>query len=67
MVQWSPSDDHISCIRGEKKTICNKFPAESPVTAIAWPSQRHNELVFGGQDGKIRCGNLKSNKFSVRG
>ena len=40
---------------GEKKSICNKFQQTAPVTALVWPAERHNEVVFGGADGKVRC------------
>jgi WD40 repeat protein len=46
----------------EKKSICNKFLQSSPVTCIAWAPERHNELVFGSADGKLKLGALKSNK-----
>jgi len=42
---------------GDKKTICNKYPQTCAVTALAWPSQRISEMVFGGADGKVRVGN----------
>lgn len=46
----------------EKKSICNKFVQSSPVTSICWPAQRHNEIVFGLSDGKVKLGMLKANK-----
>jgi len=46
----------------DKKSICNKFLQSSPVTCISWPPQRHNEVVFGLSDGKVKLGILKSNK-----
>lgn len=50
----------------EKKSICNKFPQSSPVTSLCWPAQRHNEVVFGLADGKVKLGLLKANKtFSM--
>ncbi|CUG89196.1 WD40 repeat-containing protein, putative [Bodo saltans] len=49
---------------GEKKSICNKFAHQVPVTAVVWPngSQGSELLVFGGQDGKVKVGILKTNK-----
>lgn len=47
---------------GEKKSICNKFIQTSPVTCMSWPIQQPNILVFGCLDGKVRVGNLKTNK-----
>ncbi|CAM9769485.1 unnamed protein product, partial [Phaeothamnion confervicola] len=47
---------------GEKKSICNKFPQASPVTCLTWPAARPNELVFGLAEGKVKVGQLKSNK-----
>eukprot|EP01060_Flectonema_neradi_P010067 TRINITY_DN17208_c0_g1_i3.p1 TRINITY_DN17208_c0_g1~~TRINITY_DN17208_c0_g1_i3.p1 ORF type:complete len:1741 (+),score=384.31 TRINITY_DN17208_c0_g1_i3:134-5356(+) len=47
---------------GEKKSICNKFVQNSPVTCICWPHVRGNELlVFGVADGKVRIGTLSKN------
>mgnify|MGYP000671464403 FL=1 len=31
---------------GDKKSICNKFLQHHPVAALAWPQERHNEVVF---------------------
>jgi len=47
---------------GDKKSICNKFQQASPVTSIVWPEQRPNELVFGLAEGKVKVGQLRSNK-----
>lgn len=47
---------------GDKKTICNKIPQNSPITAMCWPHQRFNHVVFGLADGKVRMADLKSNK-----
>ena len=47
---------------GDKKSICNKFQQASPVTCIVWPEQRPNELVFGLAEGKVKVGQLRSNK-----
>lgn len=47
---------------GDKKSICNKFQQASSVTSIVWPEQRPNELVFGLAEGKVKVGQLRSNK-----
>ena len=47
---------------GEKKSICNKFAQNSAVTCMCWPNDRHNDLVIGLAEGKIKQGVLKSNK-----
>eukprot|EP01062_Namystynia_karyoxenos_P065890 TRINITY_DN59944_c0_g1_i1.p1 TRINITY_DN59944_c0_g1~~TRINITY_DN59944_c0_g1_i1.p1 ORF type:complete len:1796 (+),score=840.25 TRINITY_DN59944_c0_g1_i1:110-5389(+) len=52
---------------GEKKSICNKFLQQAPVTCCCWPHARGNELlvfgVSGGiNDGKVRIGTLVTNK-----
>eukprot|EP01059_Diplonema_ambulator_P008871 TRINITY_DN18639_c0_g1_i5.p1 TRINITY_DN18639_c0_g1~~TRINITY_DN18639_c0_g1_i5.p1 ORF type:complete len:1382 (+),score=614.47 TRINITY_DN18639_c0_g1_i5:304-4146(+) len=48
---------------GEKKSICNKFAQNVPVTCVCWPHIRGNELlVFGVADGKVRIGTLATNK-----
>ena len=46
----------------DKKSICNKFLQHSPITAMTWPKNRKNELVFGLSEGKVKVGQLKSNK-----
>ncbi|KAH9246952.1 hypothetical protein BASA81_015465 [Batrachochytrium salamandrivorans] len=50
---------------GEKKSICNKFIQSSEITCLTWPREQHNALVFGLADGKVRIGNLKSNKAAT--
>lgn len=50
---------------GEKKTICNKFPASSSVTCLSWPKDKANEIYFGLAEGKIKCGILRSNKSAT--
>lgn len=47
---------------GQKKAICNKFAQQGPVSCLAWPDKRHNEVAFGLVDGKVKVGQLKSNK-----
>src|SRR5690242_3732144 len=49
----------------EKKTICNKFEQNCPVTCMIWPKNKMNELYFGLADGKVKVGNLKNNQSSV--
>ena len=47
---------------GEKKSICNKFLQAAPVTCMTWPLGQPGHLVFGLADGKVRLGNVKTNK-----
>lgn len=47
---------------GEKKSICNKFPQSQAVTCITWPSEHPQEVVFGTAEGKMKVGQLKTNK-----
>jgi intraflagellar transport protein 172 len=47
---------------GDKKSICNKFPQNSSVTCMCWPAERNGELVIGLAEGKVKVGNLKTNK-----
>ena len=55
----------LSCRIGEgwsdKKSICNKFVQNSPVTCLVWPRGRE-DVVFGLSDGKVKLGQLKTNK-----
>jgi intraflagellar transport protein 172 len=46
----------------DKKSICNKFAQTSSVTCICWPRSHPNEVVFGLAEGKVKVGQLKSNK-----
>jgi intraflagellar transport protein 172 len=49
----------------DKKSICNKFQQTSSVTCLAWPSGHPNEVVFGLAEGKVKVGQLKSNKAAT--
>lgn len=49
----------------DKKSICNKFPQSSSVTCMTWPSGHPNEVVFGLAEGKVKVGQLKSNKAAT--
>ncbi|KAI8848693.1 hypothetical protein BC829DRAFT_443633 [Chytridium lagenaria] len=50
---------------GEKKSICNKLIQTAEITCMTWPKEQHNALVFGMADGKVRVGNLKTNKAAT--
>jgi intraflagellar transport protein 172 len=49
----------------EKKSICNKFPQTASITCLCWPNQHPNDVVFGLADGKVKVGQLKSNKAAT--
>uniref|UniRef100_A0A0G4FWR3 Uncharacterized protein n=1 Tax=Chromera velia CCMP2878 TaxID=1169474 RepID=A0A0G4FWR3_9ALVE len=49
----------------DKKSICNKFPQTSPVNCLTWPSSRPSEVVFGLAEGRVKIGQLKSNKAAT--
>lgn len=48
-----------------KKSICNKFPQTSSVTALCWPSKQPQQLVFSLSEGKVKVGQLKANKAAL--
>lgn len=50
---------------GERKSICNKFLQQSPITCLVWPLDRPNEVVFGLAEGRVRIGNCRSNKAAT--
>jgi len=50
---------------GERKSICNKFLQQSPITCVVWPIERPNEVVFGLAEGRVRIGNCRSNKAAT--
>lgn len=50
---------------GEKKSICNKFPQSSAVTCLTWPTGRAHDVVFGLAEGKVKVGQLRSNKAAT--
>ncbi|KAJ3095379.1 hypothetical protein HDU97_007002 [Phlyctochytrium planicorne] len=50
---------------GEKKSICNKLIHSAEITCLTWPKEQQNALVFGMNDGKVRIGNLKTNKAAT--
>ena len=47
---------------GEKKSICTKIPASSPVTTMIWPIETLHELYFGTAEGQVRIGFVKNHK-----
>eukprot|EP00928_Gymnodinium_smaydae_P061483 TRINITY_DN45540_c0_g1_i1.p1 TRINITY_DN45540_c0_g1~~TRINITY_DN45540_c0_g1_i1.p1 ORF type:complete len:1813 (+),score=398.59 TRINITY_DN45540_c0_g1_i1:155-5440(+) len=49
----------------DKKSICNKFAQNSSITCLAWPAAHPNEVVFGLAEGKVKVGQLKSNKAAT--
>jgi len=49
----------------DKKSICNKFQQSSAVTCLTWPSRRPQEIVFGLAEGKVKVGQLRSNKAAT--
>jgi len=49
----------------DKKSICNKFQQSSSVTCLCWPSKHPNEVVFGLGEGRVKVGQLKSNKAAT--
>jgi len=49
----------------DKKSICNKFAQTSSVTCLCWPIGHPNEVVFGLAEGKVKVGQLKSNKAAT--
>ena len=47
---------------GERKSICNKYQQSAAVTCLTWPTNKPNDIIFGLADGKVKCGQVKSNK-----
>lgn len=50
---------------GYKKTLCNKFPQQSEVTALCWPTETPQKLIFCTADGAVKIGNSKTHKTQV--
>ena len=50
---------------GEKKSIGNKFLQTAAPTAVCWPVLRPYECVFGLAEGKVKIGQLRSNKAAT--
>ena len=48
-----------------KKSICNKFAGTSPVTSLIWPNNHPFEVVYGLAEGKVKIGQLRSNKHQT--
>ena len=46
----------------EKKSICNKFHQNSPITEVIWPASHPTEIIFGSADGKVKVGQTRNNK-----
>jgi len=49
----------------DKKSICNKFPQQSSVTCMCWPSKHPHDLVFGLAEGRVKVGQIKSNRAAT--
>ncbi|KAI5074597.1 hypothetical protein GOP47_0010558, partial [Adiantum capillus-veneris] len=47
---------------GEKKSICNKFQQTLPINSIVWPHLNQIEILFGLCDGKVKAGQLRTNR-----
>lgn len=47
---------------GDRKSICNKFNQSSSITCVCWPKEHPHEVVFGLAEGKVKVGQLRSNK-----
>ena len=45
-----------------KKSICNKFPETSAVISLLWSTKHPFQVVYGLVEGKIKIGNLRTNK-----
>ena len=53
---------------GEKKSICNKFPQNSSVTCMTWPSVvggASDRICFGSEEGKVKVAIPSSNKSQI--
>eukprot|EP00750_Incisomonas_marina_P001956 INCI11849.1.p1 GENE.INCI11849.1~~INCI11849.1.p1 ORF type:complete len:1765 (-),score=415.02 INCI11849.1:104-5398(-) len=50
---------------GHKKTVCNKFPQQAEVTAMCWPTETPQKLIFCTSDGAVKIGNTKTHKTQV--
>ena len=48
-----------------KKSICNKFIDESAVVSLLWSNRDPFLIVYGTMEGKVRIGNLKTNKVQT--
>eukprot|EP00397_Hematodinium_sp_SG-2012_P000872 GEMP01000873.1.p1 GENE.GEMP01000873.1~~GEMP01000873.1.p1 ORF type:complete len:1750 (+),score=429.25 GEMP01000873.1:263-5512(+) len=49
----------------DKKSICNKFPQASSVTCMCWPAKHPQDLVFGLAEGRVKVGQIKSNRTAT--
>ncbi len=47
---------------GDKKSICNKFPQSTSLTALCWPRNHPGKICFGLASGKVKIGQIKTNK-----
>ncbi|BBM98035.1 intraflagellar transport protein 172 [Marchantia polymorpha subsp. ruderalis] len=50
---------------GDKKTICNKLQQMVSITSILWPCVHQHEIWFGLTDGKVKVGQLRSNRTAT--
>ncbi|CEM08051.1 unnamed protein product [Vitrella brassicaformis CCMP3155] len=49
----------------DKKSICNKFQQTASVTCLTWPQAHPNEVVFGLTEGRVKVGQLRTNKAAT--
>ncbi|MCO5605227.1 hypothetical protein L7F22_059407 [Adiantum nelumboides] len=50
---------------GEKKSISNKFQQTLPINSIVWPQSNQVEILFGLADGKVKAGQLRTNRTTT--
>jgi intraflagellar transport protein 172 len=59
--KWSVSEPGASIFHG-KKSIVNKFLETAAVVSVVWPRINPMQCVYALMNGKIKIGNLRSNK-----
>lgn len=64
--RWAAQDDSSEeLVWKGKKSIVNKFLESAAVVSIAWPPSTASQCVYALTNGKIKVGNLRSNKSHI--
>lgn len=62
--KWT-QDDPEDIVWNGKKSIVNKFLESAAIVSIVWPASSSSQCVYALMNGKIKVGNLRSNKSHI--
>lgn len=62
--RWTQDDPEELIWKG-KKSIVNKFSESAAIVSIVWPPNSASQCVYALTNGKVKVGNLRSNKSHI--